>query len=163
MMNKYWEDKIKGPTVVKFGADWCTSCREAEVILNELEEIYNKQIGFVRIDVDSCPQEILDECNVNELPALFVWRDAELKPATLDQVKKYCKDSWKVRGVDYYTREDVEKLVKETGKTMEDFDKFMYGQAGPVYPWETPEFCYFTGDVERFLYNNNRSEERFIR
>lgn len=150
-MNKYWEDKIKGPTVVKFGADWCTSCREAEVILNELEEIYNKQIGFVRIDVDSCPQDILDECNVNELPALFVWRDAELKPATLDQVKKYCKDNWEVRGVDYYTREDVEKLVAEAGKNMEDFDDFMIGQAQPIYDFEEDPYCYFVGDVRRFI------------
>lgn len=150
-MNKYWEDKIKGPTVVDVYADWCGHCREADVILSELEEIYNKQIGFVRIDADSCPQEILDELNVTELPGLYVWRDAELKPATLDDIKKYCKDNWKVRGVDYYTREDVEKLVTETGKTMEDFDKFMYGQAGPVYPWESPEFCYFVTDVRRFI------------
>ena len=156
-MNHYWEDKIKGPTVVAVKASWCGHCREAEVVLSDLEGMYKKQIGFVRIDADTCPQEILDELQVDELPGLYVWRDAELQKATLDSIKKYCKDCWKVRGIDYYTREDVEKLVKIVGKTLEDFDKFMYGQAGPVYPWETPEFCYFTGDVERFLCNNNRS------
>lgn len=150
-MNKYWEDKIKGPTVVKIGAQWCTSCREAEVVLSELEEVYGKQIGFVRIDADTCPQEILDELQVDELPGLYIWRDAELQKATLDGIRKYCKDCWVVRGVDYYTREDVEKLVKEAGKTMEDFDKYMFGQGCPVYDFEESPYCYFVGDVRRFL------------
>ena len=150
-MNKYWEDKIKGPTVVKVGAEWCCSCREADVVLNELEEIYNKQIGFVRIDADTCPQEILDELNVTELPGLYIWRDAELQETTLDGVKKYCKDCWKVRGVDYYTRADVEELVAKAGKCIRDFDKFMFGQGAPIYDWEEPPYCYFVWDVERFL------------
>ena len=153
-MLDYWKDKIKGPTVVKFGADWCTSCREAEVILNELEEIYNKQIGFVRIDVDSCPQEILDCCDVDELPAMYVWRDAELKPATLDDIKKYCKDNWKVRGVDYYTREDASLVAKgiEAGCGTDAPGSYIAWlcKQTPVHAMEMPGQRFDVGNLESY-------------
>lgn len=162
-MNKYWEDKIKGPTVVDVSASWCGHCREIAPVLNELEEWYGKQIGFVRIDADSCPQEILDELKVDELPGLYVWRDAELQKTDLKGIKDYCISSWKTRGKDYYTRADVEKMVKDAGKDIKDFDRFMWGQGAPYYDFESNPYCYFVGDVERFLRSNPRSEERFLR
>lgn len=47
---------------------------------------------------------------------------------------------------DYYTEEEVRKLVKD----FEDFTEWMYGQAGPII---NGEFCYFSWDVERYLRN----------
>lgn len=146
-----WKQYIHGPTVLKFGADWCASCREAEVILKELEEEYGQQIKFVRIDVDTCEQALIDDCGVNELPAMFVFSDAELKPASLEDIKAYCKRSWRIRGEDYYTLADVEQKCKETGKTIEDFNRFISGQACPICEWEKPRLCYFAWDVERFF------------
>ena len=146
-----WKQYVKGPTVIKFGTDWCSTCREVDVVLKALKEQYGKQIHFVSIDADTCEQELINQLNINQLPALYVFKDAELKETCLSGVKEYCEKFWKERGKDYYTEEDVEKMCQEKGKTMEDFRAFISGQTCPIYDWESPSMCYFAGDVERFF------------
>lgn len=146
-----WKQYIKGPTVIKVGADWCSSCREADVVLKALKEQYGQQIHFVSLDADTCEQKLIDLLKVDQLPALYVFRDAELKSTDLAGVKKYCKSVWQERGEDYYTEADVERMCLEKGKTMEDFRAFISGQGCPICEWETPSLCYFAWDVERFF------------
>ena len=43
---------IRGPVLCKFGATWCTPCRDLEIKLLELEKAFKKTCTFVSIDVD---------------------------------------------------------------------------------------------------------------
>lgn len=52
--------------------------------------------------------------------------------------------------IDHYTKEDVDRLLKEHNIPVEDFGNFIYGQGCPIV---NGELCYFTWDVDRFIRN----------
>ncbi len=51
--------------------------------------------------------------------------------------------------INYYTRDEVKKLMKENKITMKAFDKWMFGQTCPIT--DEGDMGYYTYDVERFI------------
>lgn len=140
------------PTVLVFSTSWCGSCKETLPKLKQMEQDrYGKQIDFVHVDCDNATQALLDQFNVDELPSMHVWRNPEWEHTDLKGVKDYCEGCYWVRGTDYFTRSDVEKLCNDHKRDIKDFDAFMLGQGAPVCIWETEPNCYWCSDVERFL------------
>jgi len=59
-------------------------------------------------------------------------------------------------GMSYYTRYDVKKLMKENKIPMKAFNRWMFGQTGPIT--DDGELAYFTWDVERFIRYKGKAE-----
>jgi len=53
----------------------------------------------------------------------------------------------KAEQFDYYTRKQVEEML-ESKKIIKAFDKWIYGQTGPLIEGK---ICYYKWDFERFL------------
>lgn len=140
------------PTVLVFSAEWCGHCKEIVPKIKEMEQdSYGAQIDFVHVDTDNATQALLDQFNVDELPSMHVWRNPDWEHTDFQGVKAYCAENYWVRGTDYFTRSDVEKLCKDHKRDMKDFDKFMLGQGAPMCSWEDEQYCYWCSDVNRFL------------
>lgn len=146
------EKILDRPGVLKIGASWCATCREAQPTYERLESTYGNQVKFFMADVDECEQALIDRYNVDEMPVfVYITANGEFATQDLEELESKIKNNLQVRGVHYHTRKDVEELCARHGKDIKDFDKFMYGQGAPYCDWEEDPACYFCSDVARFL------------
>lgn len=52
--------------LLKFGAEWCTPCKQSDPLLNEIT-----QFEVIRIDIDKEPEKV-NEYNIRSVPTLIV-------------------------------------------------------------------------------------------
>lgn len=140
-------------TILVFGAEWCSSCREAMPVIKKFEEDYPKHLHICHVDVDKFPK-FAETFNVDELPAVVSIVGTEVRDRWSKEelsLTEFLRSQTYIRCEDYYTRSDVEQRVRTVGGSMKDFDEFMYGQGAPVIEWEDEPYCYWAGDVQRYL------------
>jgi len=82
---------IKGPMLIKFGAQWCSPCKSIQPTLDKIEQEFNN-VSFVKVDIDNSP-ELAVEYSIRSIPALIFIRDGvEIKRqvgnATFNQLKE---------------------------------------------------------------------------
>ena len=65
-----------GLSVIDFWAPWCAPCKMMEPVLDQLEETYDGQINFIKMDVDD-HQEIAEQYKVMSVPSLVVFKDGK--------------------------------------------------------------------------------------
>ena len=61
------------PVLVEFGADWCGACHMLAPILAQLQEEFNGQIKFARLDVDACAHVAM-EYGIQDIPTLAFFK-----------------------------------------------------------------------------------------
>ena len=58
------------PSIVDFYADWCGPCQALLPVLENLEQSFEKQIVFAKVNVDKNP-DLAQKFNVTSIPSLF--------------------------------------------------------------------------------------------
>ena len=64
------------PVLVDFWAAWCTPCKMAQPILEDLAEDYAGRVRFLSVDADDSP-EVVREYRVMGIPTLIAFQDAQ--------------------------------------------------------------------------------------
>ena len=67
-----------GTVLVDFFATWCGPCKMLSPVLEELSEEMNGKATIVKVDVDELG-DIAAKYRIMSIPALFVFKDGELK------------------------------------------------------------------------------------
>ncbi|KRM12994.1 thioredoxin [Paucilactobacillus suebicus] len=76
---KNFDDLTTGKlTIVDFWAPWCAPCKMMEPVLDQLEEEFNDQVNFVKMNVDE-GQDIAERYKVMSIPSLVVFKDGTAK------------------------------------------------------------------------------------
>jgi thioredoxin 1 len=68
--------KSKQPVVVDFFATWCPPCQRLAPILEDLANVYDGRVKFVKLNTDQ-EQEWAGKLGVRGLPTLAYFKDGE--------------------------------------------------------------------------------------
>jgi len=74
--------KTSGVVLVDFDADWCGWCRKMDSGMAKLNSAMGDKVKIVKIDFDTNPVA-RQKFKVRGIPALFLYKDGELKDACL--------------------------------------------------------------------------------
>jgi thioredoxin 1 len=66
----------KLPILVDFWAPWCSPCKTAEPILDELSESYKDKVVFVKVNIDENPTSS-QKYNVLSIPATILFKNGK--------------------------------------------------------------------------------------
>ena len=80
MAKKSFNDVINSgkPVLVDFYADWCGPCKSLAPVLEELKKEIGDRGDIIKIDVDK-NQQLSGSLGVRSIPALFLYKDGEIK------------------------------------------------------------------------------------
>ncbi len=70
-----------GPVIVDFYADWCGPCKMISPVLEQLSAEY-PDVQIVKVNVDN-DQELAQQYGVMSIPAIFAFKDGEVKDQVL--------------------------------------------------------------------------------
>ena len=59
---------------------WCVACKNIDVIMESIKDIYEKKVEIQKIDMDQHP-EIAEKLGVCSVPAVFFLKDGEVQEA----------------------------------------------------------------------------------
>lgn len=62
------------PVVVDIWTDWCGPCKQIIPILQEIEEIYNSQVKFGKIDADQ-NRNLINAMHIMNIPAIRFFKN----------------------------------------------------------------------------------------
>ena len=75
-----FEEEVLGckvPVFACFTTSWCGHCFPTCLVADELENRYDGQIKFVRIDKEKAP-EISDEYDITVVPSIILFKDSQI-------------------------------------------------------------------------------------
>ncbi len=72
------QETSTGITLVDFWAPWCGPCKMMGPILDQLSDEIGEKAQITKVNVDESP-EIAAKYNVRSIPALFIFKDGEIK------------------------------------------------------------------------------------
>ena len=65
------------PFLVQFSAEWCSVCKDLYPVIEQLEQEYQNQVTFVKIDVDN-DTDLADQFKIDKLPTFLLFKDREI-------------------------------------------------------------------------------------
>ena len=65
------------PFFVQFSAEWCSVCKDLYPVIEQLEQEYQNQVTFVKIDVDN-DADLADQFKIDKLPTFLLFKDREI-------------------------------------------------------------------------------------
>lgn len=65
------------PILLDFYADWCGPCQSLLPIVEDLSNVYNGKVDFIKINVDQF-QDLARNYQVRSIPALFFIKDGQI-------------------------------------------------------------------------------------
>jgi len=65
--------RLRGPVLVRFGAEWCDPCRDLDAHLDDLAERFRGRAHVARVDVDA-NGDLTHRFGVRSVPTLIVFR-----------------------------------------------------------------------------------------
>ena len=66
------------PVVVDVYADWCGPCRALAPLLEKYAELYDREVKFVKVNLDEEP-DVADVYRVEAVPTLLFFQNGELR------------------------------------------------------------------------------------
>jgi thioredoxin len=66
------------PVVIDVYADWCGPCRALAPLLEKYAELYDGEVKFVKVNLDSEP-DVAGAYRVEAVPTLLFFQDGELR------------------------------------------------------------------------------------
>lgn len=83
-----WKYTSDTPSIIKFGAEWCSPCKTIDPIFEELSNDYADRINMYKIDVDK-EQALAQMFNVQSIPSiLFIPTGTELPQMSMGAIPK---------------------------------------------------------------------------
>lgn len=70
---QFVEEISEGVTVVKFGAEWCSPCKQVEKVLATKQDLHH----IYKVDVDELA-ELAGEYGIMSIPTTFVFLDGKI-------------------------------------------------------------------------------------
>lgn len=64
------------PVVVDFWATWCGPCRKLAPVIDEIAEMYDEKVKFVKVNVEEC-LESAKKYSISGIPCLLVFNKGE--------------------------------------------------------------------------------------
>lgn len=64
------------PVMVDFWAPWCGPCRMVSPVMEELDQLYNGKIKFVKLNVDDNPTTSM-QYGIVSIPTLLLFKDGK--------------------------------------------------------------------------------------
>ena len=74
--------KASVPVVVDFWAEWCGPCKRLGPVLDEIAKEKGDAVKVCKVNVDEEP-DLAVEYGIKNIPALFFFKDGELKDKAL--------------------------------------------------------------------------------
>jgi thioredoxin 1 len=68
---------LKGLTIVKFSAEWCTPCKRMQTLLEKMEKEFSN-VTFLDVDVDKC-NSLAKKYKIMTLPTLLFFDNKKEK------------------------------------------------------------------------------------
>ena len=65
------------PFLVQLSAEWCSVCKDLYPVIEQLEQEYQNQVTFVKIDVDT-DADLADQFKIDKLPTFLLFKDREI-------------------------------------------------------------------------------------
>ena len=81
------KEEIKGNTLLYFTAKWCGPCVMARPVIEEVEKENEKEIEFVKIDVEENP-EIAAEYRIRTVPNILLIKEGRVEEQLVGAVNK---------------------------------------------------------------------------
>ena len=63
--------------VVKFGAEWCSPCKQISPVLEELADTYQDRLKYISVDVEES-YDIATEYKVRNVPTILFLKQGEV-------------------------------------------------------------------------------------
>ena len=81
------KEEIKGNTLLYFTAKWCGPCVMTRPVIEEVEKENEKEIEFVKIDVEENP-EIAAEYRIRTVPNILLIKEGRVEEQLVGAVNK---------------------------------------------------------------------------
>ncbi|MDR0463097.1 MAG: thioredoxin family protein [Pseudomonadales bacterium] len=75
-LETYLKDHPTGVLLVRFGADWCTYCRMADPVLEELGRTYHDKIKVIKVDIEGAEGDG-EAYGVTGIPDVRIFKDGK--------------------------------------------------------------------------------------
>lgn len=75
------------PVLVEIGADWSGGCHIMSPILDELAFIYEEQIKFGKVDIQT-NEKLANNYGVTDLPILLLFKNGDLRDHVIGTISK---------------------------------------------------------------------------
>ncbi|HLF88736.1 MAG TPA: thioredoxin domain-containing protein [Anaerolineales bacterium] len=73
------------PVVVDFWAEWCPSCKDVSLWMQNLAETRGDRLVVAKVEADNNPDTIA-ACGVRGLPAILFFREGQLVHRQVDRI-----------------------------------------------------------------------------
>jgi thioredoxin 1 len=80
-------DLSKPITVVTFHADWCAPCKAFAPVLDEVSEIFNENVSWVKVNVDTFPA-IAQKYGVRGIPTTLIFKKETVEKVIVGKESK---------------------------------------------------------------------------
>jgi thiol-disulfide isomerase/thioredoxin len=101
----------KGPVLIKMGAEWCDSCQEMELVLDQFAEEYGDRVTVMTIDIDRSP-ELANYFGYSVIPDISVIADIKNgEYVYMRQDGNVIKDRFKARTLGTVDKSVLEKTL----------------------------------------------------
>ena len=91
--DEYGFEISNGVVVADFWAPWCSNCRMLGPVVDQLANIFEGKVRFLKVNVDDC-EDTAKENDVQTLPTLILYKDGKEVDRSVGFKLKVALERW---------------------------------------------------------------------